>query len=113
MNKDDDLRFEMSSGNVFLDIGFDENEAEELTVKSSLIIAIDRTIEARKLTQKKAAAICGTDQPTFSKVLRGRMESITIGRLAFWLTALGQDVRIVVSPGVDPQKGHLQVASAI
>jgi predicted XRE-type DNA-binding protein len=73
---------------VFADIGFTPAEAAELTSKSSLIIAIKDTIERRKLTQQEAARLCGTDQPTLSKVFRGHMESVTIDRLASWLNAL-------------------------
>jgi predicted XRE-type DNA-binding protein len=67
-------------------------------VKSSLVDAIGDTIERRGLTRKGSAALCGTDQPTLSKVLRGRMESVTIDRLAAWLTALGRTVEIRVRP---------------
>jgi predicted XRE-type DNA-binding protein len=81
-------------GDVFADMGFSPEEAEELNVKSSLIAAIHDTVAARKLTQKAAAQICGTDQPTLSKIVRGRMESVTINRLAAWLTALGLTVEI-------------------
>jgi predicted XRE-type DNA-binding protein len=86
------------SGNVFRDMGFTAAEAAELSTKSFLIDAIAETIKRRKLTQKAAAAIIGTDQPTLSKVLRGRMESVTIDRLAGWLTALGRTVEIHVRP---------------
>ncbi|MGC9949112.1 MAG: helix-turn-helix transcriptional regulator [Bryobacteraceae bacterium] len=85
-----------SNGNVFADIGFTPAEAAELTAKSSLIIAIKDTIEQRKLTQRQPARLCGTDQPTLSKVFGGRMESVTIDRLASWLNALGRDVEIIV-----------------
>ena len=87
-----------SSGNVFIDIGFTPAEAAELTAKSRLISAIDETIKRRKLTQVEAARRCGTDQPTLSKVLRGRMESVTIDRLTLWLTALGRTVEIRIRP---------------
>lgn len=86
------------SGNVFRDMGFTAAEAAELSAKSFLIDAIAETIGQRKLTQKEAAAVLGTDQPTLSKVLRGRMESVTIDRLAGWLTALGRTVEIHVHP---------------
>jgi len=33
--------------------------------------------EERKLSQQVAARLCGTDQPTFSKVFRRRMQSVT------------------------------------
>ena len=49
-----------------------------------------------------------TDQPTLSKVLRGRMESVTIDRLTIWLMALGRTVEIHVRPYDRTAKvGHL------
>jgi predicted XRE-type DNA-binding protein len=93
-----DIPYENSSGNVFADIGFAPVEAAELTVKSTLIMTIRDTIKERDLTQQEAAQLCGTDQPTLSKVLRGRMESVTIDKLAAWLNALGRTVEIRVRP---------------
>ncbi|MEI9989935.1 MAG: helix-turn-helix transcriptional regulator [Rhizomicrobium sp.] len=87
-----------SSGDVFIDMGFTSAEAEELNAKGALIRAIDDTIRLRKLTQIEAARLCETDQPTLSKVLRGRVESITIDRLAYWLRALGRTVEIKIRP---------------
>jgi predicted XRE-type DNA-binding protein len=93
-----DISHEKGSGNVFADLGFSPAATAELTVKSSLITTISDTIKERKLTQQEAARLCGTDQPTLSKVLRGRMESITIDKLAAWLNALGRTVEIHVRP---------------
>ncbi len=73
--------------------GFTPDEAEASTAKSALILALKATLDASMLTQKQAAKVCGTDQPTLSKVLHGRMDSVTIDRLAHWLTALGQTSR--------------------
>ncbi len=96
------------SGNVFRDLGFSARAAAELSVKSALIDAISETIERRKLTQKEAAELCATDQPTLSEVLRGRLESVTIDRLAAWLTALGRTVEIHVRPyNARAKSGHL------
>ena len=107
------ISFEKSSGNVFADIGFTPAEAAELTAKSALIIAIKDTIERRKLTQQEAARLCGTDQPTLSKVFRGRMESVTIDRLASWLNALGRDIEIVLkSSSSTRRRGRLRVIEA-
>lgn len=107
------IPFEKSSGNVFADLGFTPADAAELTAKSGLIIAIKDTIEQRKLTQQEAARLCGTDQPTLSKVFRGRMESVTIDRLASWLNALGRDVEIIVkSARRTRQRGRLRVTEA-
>ena len=92
------LPHEKSSGNVFADFGFSPSATAELTVKSTLITTIGDTIRERELTQQEAAKLCGTDQPTLSKVLRGRMESVTIDKLAAWLNALGRTVEIHVRP---------------
>jgi len=93
-----EVAHEESSGNVFADMGFSKVEAAELTVKSALIMTIRDTIKARQLSRQEAARLCGTDQPTLSKVMRGRMESVTIDRLTAWLTALGRTVEIHVRP---------------
>jgi predicted XRE-type DNA-binding protein len=107
------IPFEKSSGNMFTDIGFTPAEAAQFSAKSSLIIAIKDTIEQRKLTQQEVARLCGTDQPTLSKVFRGRMENVTIDRLASCLNALGRDVEIIVkaSPRRHRQ-GRLRVIEA-
>lgn len=86
------------SENIFSNLGFSPAEAEELLAKSVLIDAIADTIGRRELTQAQAAKLCATDQPTLSKVLRGRMESVTLDRLTAWLTALGRTVEIHVKP---------------
>ncbi len=108
----EEISFEESTGNVFADLGFGPAEAEELTAKSALILAMKDIMAQRPLTQKEAAHVCGTDQPTLSKVLHGRMESVTIDRLAHWLTALGQDVEITVRPAPGKRHGRLHVSEA-
>jgi len=92
------VTYEKSSGDIFADMGFTPAAAAELTVKSTLIMTIGDTIKERDLTQQEAARLCGTDQPTLSKVLRGRMESVTIDKLVTWLNALGRTVEIRVRP---------------
>jgi predicted XRE-type DNA-binding protein len=108
-----EITHEKSSGNVFADIGFTSAEATDLTAKSTMIVAIKDAIQRQKLTQQEAARLYGTDQPTLSKVFRGRLESVTIDRLANWLNALGQDVEIVVKPAPRSRRqGRLRVVEA-
>ncbi len=78
----------------------------------ALILALKDAITQKSVTQTEAARLCGTDQPTLSKVLRGRMESVTIDRLASWLTALARNVEIVVPPAAQPHSGHLHLREA-
>ena len=83
-----------SSGNVFDDLGFAEPE-EELT-KAQLASHIRQVIKRRHLTQVAAAALMGIDQPKVSALLNGRLANFSSDRLMRLLTALGQDVEIVV-----------------
>jgi predicted XRE-type DNA-binding protein len=83
-----------SSGSVFADLGFAEPE-EELT-KAQLASHIRQIIKRRRLTQVAAASLMGIDQPKVSALLNGRLADFSSERLMRLLTALGQDVEIVV-----------------
>lgn len=72
------------------------------TARRELIVEIKRTIQERRITQSEAARLCQTDAPTLSKVLRGRLGSVTIDKLADWLTALGRPVEIRVGRLIAP-----------
>jgi predicted XRE-type DNA-binding protein len=85
-----------SSGNVFADLGY--TNAEEMLQKSKLVIAISEVMKVKGLNQTKAAEIVGVDQPTLSKLLRGRTRGSTLDRLLGILVLLGQDVEISVRP---------------
>ena len=66
----DDFRIEEGSGNVFADLGL-PNPEERLT-KADLAMQIADGIRSRRLTQAKAAALFGIDQPKISRLLGGR-----------------------------------------
>jgi predicted XRE-type DNA-binding protein len=89
-----DIPVTPGSGNVFADLGFPE-PAEELT-KAQLASHIRQIVKRRRLTQVAAATLMGIDQPKVSALLNGRITSFSTERLMRLLTALGQDVEIVV-----------------
>ena len=93
---DEDATVSSSSGNVFADLGL--TDAEELAAKADLALAIRRLIDARALSQREAAPLVGVSQPDLSNLYRGRLDGFSIERLSRMLTALGQDVQIVVQP---------------
>src|ERR1700723_1376745 len=84
------------SGNVFADLGL-PNADQEL-IKARLTLQIARIIKSRGLTQAEAAKILGIQQPHVSALTRNRAGNFSIGRLIDFLTALGQDVEITVTP---------------
>ena len=85
-----------SSGNVFTDPGL--RDADELLAKADLAHAIQQLIQGLGLSQRAAARRLRVAQPDLSNLYRGRLEGFSIERLCRLLTALGQDVRIVVQP---------------
>jgi predicted XRE-type DNA-binding protein len=84
----------IGSGNVFRDLGFAAPE-EELA-KAKLASRIRQIVAGRHLTQTEAAARMGIDQPKVSALLNGRLANFSSDRLMRLLTALGQDVDIVL-----------------
>ena len=89
-------REQKSSGNVFADLGLPHPEQELL--KAKLCLRIYRLIKQRGLTQTEAGKILGIRQPHVSALMRNRAGTFSVGRLMDFLTALGQDVEIIVRP---------------
>ena len=94
MSKHDPIEFIEEGDNVFAHLGFADPELELL--KSTMVQRIASVIRARKLTQKRAAEILGLDQPKISALLRGRFGGYSTDRLLRFLTALDQDVQLIV-----------------
>lgn len=90
------LERQLSSGNVFADLGL--ADAEEHLIKAGLVAKIDRILRQRRLTQTAAAEAMGIDQPKVSAMLAGQFRGYSVERLMRFLVALGQDVEIVVKP---------------
>ena len=100
-----------SSGNVFTDLGV--REPEEELAKALLASHIRRAIKGQRLTQAAAARITRTDQPKISALMAGRLTGFSSDRLLRLLTALGQDVDIVVRAVPRPgSPGHIRVVAA-
>ena len=95
-----------SSGNVFKDVGFPDDEAEHLRVRADLLIRIQETLKARRLKQAEAASLLGVTQPRVSDLVRGRIEVFSVDSLIDMLARLGVRVKVVVT---SPRK-RLKVA---
>jgi predicted XRE-type DNA-binding protein len=85
-----------SNGNVFADLGIPDSG--DALAKAELGARICSILSERKLTQAKAAALLGVDQPKVSALRRGKLGGFSTERLFRFLNALGQDVEIVVRP---------------
>ena len=99
------------SDNIFTDLGLPN--PEERMAKAVLSNQIHDIIKKSHLTQARAAALLGIDQPKVSALIRGRLSGFSMERLFYFLNALGRDVDIVVKPKPSSrQQAHLRVAAA-
>ena len=87
-------RIVRSSGNVFADLGF--ADAGERQTKVRLAVAINEVLSRRGLSQGKAAALLGVNQPKVSALSKYRLDGFSVERLMRFLTLLNQDVEIIV-----------------
>ncbi len=85
---------EKSSGNIFADIGFANDQ--EMLVKANLALKISEIITQRRLTQMEAALILGMPQPKLSKLLRGQFHGVSETKMLECLNKLGRDIQIVI-----------------
>lgn len=105
----DGVEVEISSGNVFADLGMPN--AEKHKVKSGLVIEIIRAIRRLKLTQEEAGKRMGIPQPKVSAMVRGDFANLSERKLFECLNRLGYDIEITVKPASEPL-GHLTLAVA-
>ncbi len=103
------IQVEAGSGNVYADLGFDD--AADMQVKSALTMRIADIIKARRYSQLKAAEVTGLPQPKLSAILRGHFHGVSERKLLTCLTALGQNVTIVVTPARKGREGMLSVSA--
>jgi predicted XRE-type DNA-binding protein len=95
----DGIEIEKSSGNVFADLGLPE--AEQLKIKSGLVIEITRAVRRLGLTQEEAGRRMGIPQPKVSSLMRGDFSNFSESKLMECLNRLGYDIEIKVSAAED------------
>ena len=86
-----------STGNVFEDLGFPKEEAENLKVRSALMAVIRAILEEEGLTQAQAAKIFGVTQPRVSDLVRGKIELFSIDALVNMVAASGRHVDVSIA----------------
>ena len=90
------VKVRRSSGNVFRDLGFSREEAENLKMRTDLMIQLSKLIQARRLTQAEAADLFGVTQPRVSDLVRGKIDRFSIDTLVAMLGHAGVRVQIVI-----------------
>jgi len=83
-----------SSGNVFVDLGFDPAEAAVLQMRANLMGDLRCYIEKNELTQVQAAKRLGIAQSRVSDLVRGRWEKFSLEMLITLEARIGRTVRV-------------------
>jgi predicted XRE-type DNA-binding protein len=82
-------------GNIFADLGFAAEEAENLKMRAMLMNELRRVIG--DMPQREAATLMGITQPRVSHLKRGRIDLFTIDTLVNMLAHAGARMRISFS----------------
>lgn len=89
-------KVDVGSGDVFVDLGFENPTEHKLRVK--LAMQINDLIAARKLPQAAVAELFGVSQPHVSELKNYKLSRFSSERLLRFLTQLDRDVEIVIRP---------------
>ncbi|MGZ5089344.1 MAG: helix-turn-helix domain-containing protein [Usitatibacter sp.] len=88
------LKRTRGSGNVFADVGFGPEEADNLLLRSQLMSRIRDS--ARDMTQREAAVLYGVSQPRLNDLLRGKIDKFSLDALVNMLGRSGMRVELRV-----------------
>jgi predicted XRE-type DNA-binding protein len=90
------LKYVRGSGNIFIDLGFDRIEAENLKLRSELMICVEQFYRKSGMTQAKAAKTLGLTQPRFNALLKGKIQLFSLDALVNIASRAGLNVRLVI-----------------
>lgn len=70
----------------------DSEEAENMKVRSQLVIALNQLIEKRGLNTHEAAVLLGVSQPRISELAKGKIQLFSIDKLINMLAHAGMHI---------------------
>ncbi len=88
----ENLTYTKSSGNVFKDLGFSDQEARIYQFRSYLMIALTKYIQAQGLTQKEAAQLLGVPQSRISNLIHNKIDLFSTGMLLDMMEKAGFEI---------------------
>ncbi|MGX3066012.1 helix-turn-helix domain-containing protein [Ursidibacter arcticus] len=91
-----------ATGNVFADLGFDIEQAEQLKQASEQLIAnkillmnaMSEWIEKNQLKQAEAASILGVSRPRISDMVNLKTDKFTLDALVSFVSKTGRTVQL-------------------
>ncbi|WP_321959852.1 helix-turn-helix domain-containing protein [Paraburkholderia sp. J7] len=85
--------------------------AQNMTLRSDLMITLEEHIKRNKLTQTQAAALFGVTQPRVSDLMRGKIDLFSLDSLINMAVAAGMKVELRIT-AASPHDGGTQEKTA-
>ncbi|TAN76904.1 MAG: XRE family transcriptional regulator [Gallionella sp.] len=92
--KKEKLKITESCGNVFLDLGFSQEEATILAMRAQLMGELRIKIRDMEWTQTKAAQVLGISQSRVSDLICGKWDKFSLDMLITLATRAGKKVEL-------------------
>lgn len=90
------LKLTRGSGNIFLDLGFSKDEAENLKLRAELMMKIENFYRLSGMTQAGAARQLGLTQPRLNDLLKGKIDKFSLDALVNMLAKAGMRIEVKV-----------------
>ena len=91
------MKMTPSSGNVFVDLGFDKAEAEVMQLRSDLIIDLMKHLRTKQWTQHDAARHLHISKARVTKLMKGSWHDFTLEMLMTLAYRAGMKLTLTVS----------------
>jgi predicted XRE-type DNA-binding protein len=83
-----------SSGNIFIDLGFQPHEAAVMLLRCELAEALRKWIDREGITQAQAAVRLGVAQPRISEISRNKVDKLSLDYLVGLCAKAGVAVKV-------------------
>jgi predicted XRE-type DNA-binding protein len=83
-----------SSGNIFIDLGFQPHEAAVMLLRCELAEALRKWIDRKGITQAEAAERLGVAQPRISEISRNKVDKLSLDYLVGLCAKAGVAVKV-------------------
>ena len=95
-----------SSGNVFVDLGFDPAEAKVMALRVEVMRRVSKHLAEEGLTQSQAAKQLGITQPWVSALVKGVWKDFSLDMLLTLTARAGLDPKVRVAKFWPPLVDH-------
>ena len=84
------------STDLWADLGFKPVEAQDLRIRSHMMIALREFVREKKLTQSQTAKLLGVTQPRVSDLMKGKINLFSASNLIKLLAKAGLRVDVQI-----------------